>query len=152
MENHAADKLFYILKRTHTGAEMKECGLFLDASKPFIGASQDHIFECKYHGKVCIEIKCPYSISHLSPLDKDAHLAYLDYSSDKGTSLKKTHTCYTQCQLQMGVTKIEKCYFFIYTSHGHLLNEIDFDKKFFLSLVEKCCKFNELHYLKSIYK
>ena len=141
MENNAADKLFHLLKRTHTGAEMKECGLFCVASKSFIAASPDRIFECKCHGKVCIEIKCPYSISHLSPLDKDAHLAYLDYS-DKGTSLKKTHTYYTQSQLQMGVTKIEKCYFFIYTSHGHLLNEIDFDKDYLiLSLVEKCCKF-----------
>ena len=30
MENNAADKLFHLLKRTHTGAEMKECGLSLD--------------------------------------------------------------------------------------------------------------------------
>lgn len=151
MENHAADKLLHLLKTKHTGVKMKECGLFLDATKPFIGASPDRIFECKCHGKVCIEIKCPYSISHLSPLDKDAYLCYLDYS-DKGTSLKKSHTYYTQCQLQMGVTKIEKCYFFIYTSHGYLLSEINFDKEFFLSLVEKCCKFYEFHYLKSIYK
>ena len=115
---------------------MKEYGLFFDASKPFIGASPDRILNVN----VCIEIKCPYSISHLSSLDKDAHLAYLDYS-DEGKSLKKTHTYYTQCQLQMGVTKIENCYFFINTSHGHLLNEIDFDKDFFLSLVEKCCNF-----------
>ena len=125
--------------------------LSLDASKPFVGASPDSIFECKCHGKVCIEIKCPYSTSHLSSLDKDAHLASLDYS-DKGTSLKKTHTYYIQCQLQMGVTKMEKCYFFIYTSHGHLLNEIDIDKDCSLSLVEKCCKFYDFHYLKSIYK
>ncbi|MEO0683969.1 MAG: YqaJ viral recombinase family protein [Cyanobacteria bacterium J06649_11] len=107
------NKLFHLLKRTHTGAEMKECGLFSDAPKPFIGASPDRIFECKCHGKVCIEIKCPYSIRNLSPLDKDAHLAYLDYS-DKGTSLKKTHTYYTAyiCQLQMGVTKIRKMLLF----------------------------------------
>lgn len=74
----------------------------------------------------------------------------MDYS-DGGIHLKKTHGYYTQCQLQMGVTKLKKCYFFIYTAHGHLLSEIDFDEEFYLSLLEKCCKFYELHYLKSLY-
>ena len=90
MENHAAEKLLHLVKEKHCSVKMVECGLFLEASKPFIGASPDRILECDCHGKVCIEIKCPYSISHLSPTDKDAGLSYMDYS-DGGIHLKKTH-------------------------------------------------------------
>jgi len=130
---------------------MEECGLFLDTDNPFIGASPDRIVSCSCHGKMCVEIKCPYSISHLSPNDDNANIAFLDRKNGS-LSLKKTHAYYTQCQLQLGVAKLNKCYFFVYTAHGFILNEIDFDVNFFSDISEKCCRFYRDYYLKSFYK
>ena len=79
--------------------------LFLDTSKPLVGASPHGIMECECHEKVCVEIKCPYSIGHMSPLDENAHLTYLE-QSEKGLQMKKSHGYYTQRQLQIEVEKV----------------------------------------------
>jgi len=150
MEVHAANKLEKILKDAHKKSTMSECGLFLHSELPYIGASPDRIFSCSCHPKACVEIKCPYSISHLSPCDPKVKLDYLK-TIDGELKLNKNHPYYTQCQQQMGVTKLSKCYFIVYTAHGYLLQEIDFDVDFYEQLVSSFQQFYEDFYLKSIF-
>lgn len=152
MEPIAANRLYKILKVKHRGAKMEEPGLYLDPSKPFVGASPDRIFSCKCHSKMCVEIKCPFSISHKSPKDDDIELAFLHKKENGEVGLKKSHNYYTQCQLQLGVTGLTKCVFFVYTAHGHILEEIDFDQEFYSDLSIKCDRFYREFYLPSIYK
>ena len=40
--------------------------------------------------------------------------------------LNQNHKYYTQCQQQMAITRTEKGYFFVYTSHRFYLKEILF--------------------------
>lgn len=130
MEPIAANKLFEILKVKHKGAKMEEPGLYLNPKMPFVGASPDRVFSCKCHPKICVEIKCPFSISHKSPKDDDIKLAFLQKGENNEIVLKRSHSYYTQCQLQLGVIGLTKCIFFVYTAHGHILEEIDFDEEF----------------------
>ena len=98
---------------------------------PYIGASPDRILSCSCHESACLEIKCPFSVSHLSPTDEKANLNYL-----VDTKLKISHQYYTQCQLQMGVTNLKLCYFFVYTAHGFLIDHIEFDDEFYKELIK----------------
>ena len=50
--------------------------------------------------------------------------------------LKDTHKYYTQCQLQMHVTKVQKCFFVVWTSHRVLIDEIIYDWVFCADLLE----------------
>ena len=81
-------------------------GLFLDPEVPFIGVIPDRIVSCDCGDKECLEIKCPLSISHLSPTDSTPYsrLKYLVNDLDGNVSLNQNHDYYTQCLTQMGVT------------------------------------------------
>ena len=79
-------------------------------SHPFIGASPDAIANCSCCRNICVEVKCPYSISYTS--QNDAELAFIEKENDQ-FKLKKTHIYYTQCQLQVAVTNLENTYFFV---------------------------------------
>ena len=147
MEPEAADKFVEIFKKSHKKVSVKECGIFLDKTNPYIGASPDRIVFCSCHEDVCLEIKYPFSISHLSPTDDQASLNYLVDSE-----LKSSHQYYTQCQLQMGITGLKHCYFFVYTAHGFLMNKIDFDVEFYNELIKDSCMFYDKFYLKSFFK
>ena len=118
--------------------KMEEPGLYLDVDKPFIGANPDRIISSLCHGKMCVEIKCPYSISDKSPTNNDVNLKFLIKGSDGNKELRKSQGYFSQCQHQMGVTGLKKCIFFVYTAHGHIMNEIEFDQYFYDDLSEKC--------------
>ena len=68
----SANSFFEVFKKSHKNFVMKECGIFLDKNNPYIGASPDRMLACSCHGNACLEIKCPFSISHLSPTDEKA--------------------------------------------------------------------------------
>ena len=150
MEMHAANQLEILLQKDHRKASMIDCGLFLKDEDPYIGASPDRIFSCSCHPKACIEIKCPYSIGHLSPQDPKVKLDYLRRVNGQLT-LSRSHRYYTQCQQQMGVTKLNKCYFFVYTAHGFFLEELDFDQEFYDKIISNFQHFYEEYYLKYIF-
>ena len=54
-------------EKNHRDTTYRECGLFIDDTKQFLGASPDLIVECSCRGKGVVEIKCPYSIVEESP-------------------------------------------------------------------------------------
>lgn len=56
---------------------MHECGLYLDEGAPYTGSSPDRIVTCSCCKPACLEIKCPYSINHLSLNDINAKLSFL---------------------------------------------------------------------------
>ena len=116
MKNIAANHFLETFKRSHKMVCLTECGLFLEKKNPFIGASPDRIVSCKCHAHACLEIKCPYSISHLSPKDPSVKLDYIEHSVNGTITLKRSHKYYTQCQQQMGVTGLKSA-IFLYGLH-----------------------------------
>ena len=150
MEVNASNTFDDLMKKYHRNLKLVEFGLFLDKTLPFIGASPDRIATCLCCPPSCLEIKCPYSINHLSPLDPNAKLSYL-IREDDHVKLNRNHKYYTQCQVQMGVTGLKKCHFFVWTSHGHFLEVIEFDPLFWEEKKMLFKTFYTEYYLKSFF-
>ena len=98
----------------HEDCIISKCGLALDETMPYIGASPDWLMPCSYCDNACIEIKCPYSINYTEP--NEHNLDYLYKDGDTG-KLKQNHKYLTQCLMQMGVTKTKNAYFVVWTTH-----------------------------------
>ena len=82
------------IKNYHHDCIISECGLVLNESIPYIGASLDWLMSCSSYGKTCIEIKGPYSINYTEPNEQ-----HLDYSYKDGDTAKLTQNqkYFTQC-------------------------------------------------------
>ena len=133
MEINAVNNFIDVISPSHKNFKVFESGLFLDKIDPFIGASPDRIVTCDCCFKACLEVKCPYSINYTSPKDPNVSLPYLKNNNGEFT-LNKKHKYYTQCQMQMGVTGCQACYFFVWTQHGYVMEKILFDLDFWLNL------------------
>ena len=149
MELHASNAFFEIFKCSHKKPRLCNCGLFLDGKQPFICASPDGIVECACHGRACPKTKCPFSISHKSPTDPNVKLPFLKMINNE-QKLNQNHKYYTQCQQHMAITGTEKCYFYVYTSHGFYLEEILFDDDHWRYLKSLFIRFYTEIYLPSI--
>ena len=149
MEENAVNEFFNIKSKEHKDFKLIDCGLFLDNAKPFIGASPDRIISCSCCPRACLEVKCPYSVNFLSPKDPNFSLPYLQ-NVDGKLVLKESDKYFTQCQMQMGVTGCKLCYFFVWTPHGYILNELVFNLDFWNDLVLLFSDFHDL-YLQSLY-
>ncbi|XP_066934311.1 uncharacterized protein [Clytia hemisphaerica] len=102
MEMHA--KKIYRSKnaKTHKNLKVKESGLVILESHPWIGASPDLLVECDCHGLGLVEIKCPGSIRNQAPTSSN----YKHLKSINGKDiLNISSEYYCQIQGQMALTK-----------------------------------------------
>ena len=114
------------IKNYHQDCIISECGLVLDETMPYIGASPDQLMSCSCCGKACIEIKCPYSINYTEPNEQNLEYLYKDGDTVK---LKQNHKYFTQCLMQMGITKTKNTYIVVWTTHGMVIENITFGKE-----------------------
>ena len=56
--------------------------------------------------------------------------------------LNRNHKYFTQCQMQLGVTGLKKCYFMVWTCHGFIVDEICFDSALWEYLKQFKLNFN----------
>ncbi|XP_027048070.1 uncharacterized protein LOC113675668 [Pocillopora damicornis] len=127
MEKVAKDKYVKLFQREHKDAKFRECGLFIDESDQFIGASPDLLVECSCCGLGVLEVKCPYSI--VNDLPSEDNLSYLVKINGK-IVLKEKHAYFAQIQGQMAVTKRTWCHFLVYTQKGYHLALIKFNNDY----------------------
>ena len=76
MKMEAADKFFEFMKKKHKNLVISECGLFLDKTNCFIGASTDRFITCYCCGDECTETTCPLSINYEKPNKKNLDYLY----------------------------------------------------------------------------
>ena len=150
MEAEAVSSFETMLKETHKNVSAAECGIYLCEDMPFVGGSPDRIITCDCCGTSCLEVKCPYSISHTSPTDPEINLPYLKRKDDL-LNLNKNHKYFTQCQVQMAASKIRQSYFFVWTAHGSFVEKISFDQGYWDSLKQLFQEFYSNHYVPSIF-
>ena len=132
MEVNAINEFYEHMSKSHKNLKLSDCGIVLDKSHPYIGASPDQIVKCDCCSKACLEVKCPYSINYTSPNNPDNKLEYLKKDHNGVLKLNKAHKYYTQCQMQMGVTGCSRRYFFVWTQHGFVMDTILFDPEWWL--------------------
>ena len=94
----AANGSFEIMKKKHKNLVIPECGLFLDKTNCFIGASPDCLMTCD----AFVKMKCPLSINYEKPNEKNLDYGY---ESDKEIKLRTIHSYFTQCILQMAMNQ-----------------------------------------------
>ena len=102
MESEAIAVFLNTVKKTHRKILASDCGIFICKDRPFIGGSPDHIIECEFCRKYCLEIKSPFSIRDKSPSDAESDLNYLVRNNANQLMLKRNHKYFTQCQNSNG--------------------------------------------------
>ena len=138
MESSALEMYVSTLCGEHLEMEMKKCGLYICQTMPYLAASPDGIRQCKCHGKVLVEIKCPFKYKDRIPTSL---VGLDDFYLDNNSNLKKSHKYYTQVQLQMSVTNINSCDFVVFTERGILVTQVTKDEEFCKSAVTKATQF-----------
>ena len=91
----AKEKYISLMKCNHKEFTLSESGLFVDPSRPYLGASPDLLVHCSCCGMGLSEMKSPFSIVNEIPCAKN--LPYL-VEHDNVTMLRKEHAYYAQIQ------------------------------------------------------
>nr|CAD7196810.1 unnamed protein product [Timema douglasi] len=89
------------------GLKVNNCGLFVDESLPFLGATPDGILN---DGQGIVEVKCPPSIASMHPTEA-IHLGkFAALKKDNGMIvMNKKHDYYYQVQGQLHITRRSYC-------------------------------------------
>lgn len=107
-EKMARDVFMNEIGPVHDNSMITDSGLVISQTNPFIRASPDGVFTCDCCGSACIEIKCPYS---LRSEERNSETCDFLKETDGQLQLDKNHQYYYQIQTQLGVTRIERCFF-----------------------------------------
>lgn len=99
------------------GIEINDCGIFIDAEFPYLGATPDGIVG----DNTIVEIKCPYAARQISPTDamlnKVANVHRIFDKNDE-TRMNEKHAYYFQVQGQLHITQKKHCIFAVWTPFG----------------------------------
>ena len=103
-----------------TGYQVLDSGLVIKMNQPFLCGTPDGFIETA-DGLMTLEIKCPSSLKTKSMIE----LGYL-----KEGKLVKSHSYYTQVQIQMFVSNCTACHLFVYSPEECNLIKVERDLDF----------------------
>lgn len=126
-EHIAFERLFEAHKHCHVNPRKEPSGLIISAEDSCLGASPDGFIFCECHGKICIEIKCPFS-------GKD-HQDFTDIllklsdpflkRAENGNILRNTcHKYFYQAIMQIHISKVNLGYFYVWSPGKQYLFEV----------------------------
>ena len=136
---------------------LRKTGLIVQPKLYWLGASPDGIvYDYLSKPQVgLLEIKCPYSKrnSTLSSIIKDSSF-YIGLANDGKPYLKRNHQLgyFTQIQVAMGLSGIKWCDFVVYIYEGLIITRVDFDEKYFKSVINKMNTFYRDFYIDELIK
>lgn len=133
-EDHAISELFRAVADLHDNITMEKCGLVISNKEPCLGASPDAIFRCNCHGKIAIEVKCPYSardfedmISVLTEM-KDPYI--IKNSNNGEVMLNTNHKYFLQVLTQIHISEANFGYFCVWSPTRLLIFEVQRDEQY----------------------
>uniref|UniRef100_A0A3P8TT64 YqaJ viral recombinase domain-containing protein n=1 Tax=Amphiprion percula TaxID=161767 RepID=A0A3P8TT64_AMPPE len=120
---------------------VQDCGLFIDAQRPWLAASPDGIVIDSWNGQrlLCLEVKCPYK--HRDRRVEDACrddpafcLEVLDEDGQRPGGppryrLKSTHSYFTQIQVQLWVSGLQEADLVVFTLKETAVVPVHFDEE-----------------------
>ena len=125
-----------------TGFTVGLCGLVVNPSLPWLGASPDAIVHDTLEPSVgLLEIKCPYTHCLSTVEDAASDSTFFAELSNGKVILKKDHKHYYQVQGQMALAKVPWCDFMIYTFRNYTIQRIRFDSDFWDSIQTNLTEF-----------
>ncbi|XP_040901980.1 uncharacterized protein LOC121187024 [Toxotes jaculatrix] len=118
---------------------VQDCGLFIDAQRPWLAASPDGIVMDRQTGQqlLCLEVKCPYKHRERRVEDacRDDSAFCLEIQDEDGQEpggspiyrLKTSHSYFTQIQCQLAVTGLQRADLVVYTLKETAIVPVIFD-------------------------
>lgn len=121
----------------HQDQSIRDAGLYIDTTHPYLGASPDAVLSCACCGDGILEIKCPHCAKDSGVLSA-AERNLLDCLEIKqgAHALKKDHQYYYQVQAQLFVTKCKYCDFMVWSEKEFFIQRILPDPDFITEAVE----------------
>ncbi|XP_044058099.1 uncharacterized protein LOC122878792 [Siniperca chuatsi] len=128
---------------------VQDCGLFIDARRPWLAASPDGIVTDSRTGQrlLCLEVKCPYKHRHRRVEDacRDDRAFCLEIQDqdrqEPGGSpvyrLKTSHSYFTQIQCQLAVTGLRQADLAVFTLKETAIVPVTFDPNLWEETVSK---------------
>ncbi len=128
---------------SHEGLMISACGFFVSVEHPFLGASPDALVQCDCCGQGVVEIKCPLCASERSFREAAVGVRNfcLDALPNDKFQLKRNHSYYYQCQLQIFVTRRSFCDFVVWSNNELHTERITLDDTLIQSAIPTAEKF-----------
>ena len=124
---------------THTELILHKSGIHTDCAIPYVATSPDGIFICKCYDPLVVEVKCLHRLKEMTIND------YIDTLKDTclfpDHTTKETHAYYHQVQLQMYVTKLNKCHFVVWSPTEVSITVVERDNTFITDMLSTCITF-----------
>ncbi|XP_054452370.1 uncharacterized protein LOC129089055 [Anoplopoma fimbria] len=142
---------YQMLKSAALGQSVlvQDCGLFIDPLRPWLAASPDGIVTDSLTGQwlLCLEVKCPYKHKDRRVEDacRDDPAFCLEIQDEDrrepGRSpvyrLKTSHSYYTQIQVQLAVTGLQRADLAVFTLKETAIVPVTFDPDLWEETVSK---------------
>ena len=116
----------YLKSKGHKNVNVQRCGLFVNVSSPYLGASPDRIISCDCCPKRVLEVKCPMTCMHESPSSSNVECLQ---EVNGEVKLKNSHKYFTQVQGQMAIANCDYADFFVFSPHGFHVETIRFNEQ-----------------------
>jgi hypothetical protein len=129
-EQTAIDAAVSHMRKSHINVNYSKTGLTISSEIPYICASPDFLLSCDCCGEWVGEAKCPYS--HKDELIGNISDPKFSLEND---NLNKTHQHYTQVQIHMYCTGIDKCLYVVWTFKDYKVITVAKDEDFTTSTV-----------------
>ncbi|XP_061575984.1 uncharacterized protein LOC133442086 [Cololabis saira] len=114
--------------------QVQDCGLFIDPQNPWLAASPDRIVTDRRRGRqLVLEVKCPFKHRHSwvedACEDRDFCLEIqgTDEHGEPVYGLKTSHRYFTQVQVQMAVTGLQRADLVVFTLWETVLVPVNFN-------------------------
>ena len=135
------------MKRVGHACFVSNCGLVVNPSWPWLGASPDRKVVTR-DSRGLVEVKCPYSKRDQDLLEACTDTGFFLHANDQNQPrLKTTSNHYMQVQGQMAVAGLTWCDFVVYTNKSMLVERIQFDADLWHQMVDKLTAFYFGHLL-----
>ncbi|KAM7412425.1 hypothetical protein PAMA_020017 [Pampus argenteus] len=133
----------------HRSVSVQDCGLFIDARRPWLAASPDGIVTDSSTSQwlFCLEVKCPYKHRHRRVEDacRDDPAFCLEIYDEDGREprtspvyrLKKSHSYFTQIQCQLAVTGLRQADLAVFTLKEMAIVPVTFEPDLWEDTVSK---------------
>jgi len=116
---------------SRTGFTVYKCGLVVNPSVPWLGASPDGLVKedsAEQYSFGLLEIKCPYIQCFSTVEDACSDPSFFAEIKNGSVTLKESHKHFFQIQGQMALTKVPWCDFVIYTHCNFTIQRIKYNE------------------------
>ena len=127
---------------TKTGFVVHTCGLVVNPSLPWLGASPDGLVEDPSEKCVgLLEIKCPFTYRFSTVEEACIDPKFFETIANGQVTLKQDHKHYYQVQGQMALSRVSWCDLVIYTHQNFTIQRIEFNEDFWNDIQSKLTEF-----------